>query len=382
MSEELRSPIVSLADHPRARPRKLPEPFAPRITLVSDLAAREVEAPEWLIDGIIPKGLTLLAGRGGNGKTTLCQMMQTCCTFAIPWLGLETKRCKSFALYTEDEGPRLHERQQRICTHYDVDMFDFEDTAGWMAEDYKEFVLYETPRRHDFTGNPTFLWQQVTKHIRDTGIELLILDNVRTVFRGDRWSDAQVDDFVRFLKKQAHVLGIAIVLLIHPPKDGSSYFKGSGAWEDAVRHTIVLERADPDDETRNEFVLQARKSNYMSQFHPMRQYGVPLEWRDDVLVVREEARKNFGVVDKLDLDNRIEMAVRSAVKSGWKIMADPRSPNSLPVRLSKQSQWQHVRRDQVASSIERLLEDGRLVKAAVGQAWLIRTPEAQYLGES
>jgi len=371
---------------PFLQPTKKIEPFAPRVSLISSFAGQDPEPIEYIVDGLIPKrSVTLLAGRSGVGKTMLCQMMMTACAFGRPWIARETRRCKSFGVFAEDEAVRLHERQKRICEHYEVEMLDFEEQASVMADDDKDFTLYECARRWT-PGAPTFLWQQLAKHVKDNGIELVILDNVGVVFRGDRWSDNQVRDFVRFFNGQARALNCAIVVLVHPPKARDSYFAGSQAWENTVRQAISLDYIDGDERSQ-ELILKLVNANYTPHSDPLRFGGLTMKWEQGVLVPRDEGGyalngNVLGFTDKLALDNKLVDAVHKMVEKGWKVAADPGSPNYLVRQLWKQRQWkERVNWEQIVSALDRTIGDGRIVKAAVGGKWMLRTPEDRYLGE-
>jgi energy-coupling factor transporter ATP-binding protein EcfA2 len=379
------SPIVSLADHPRTKPKSKVEPFAPRVTRVADLAEREAVPTEYIVSDLIPRGsVTLLAGASGAGKTTLCQQMMTAAAFEKPWFGLKVRRCKSFALFTEDIRDRLDERQRRIADHYEVDLFDFDDWASFMADDDKDFTLYEAPRFG--SGHPTFLWQQLSRHCKESGVELLILDNVGVIFRGDRWNDQAARDFVRFFNGQAREMGCAILVLIHPPKDRTSYFAGTQAWENAVRQALSLESAYADDPRSPDLILTIRNSNYTPHNHPLRHDGVPITWKDGVLMLREGAKQGeFGYLDKMELDAKVIRGVTLAIERGWRISPNPASSMYLPTAFAKQRQWKaaNVRYDQLVAATERLMEAGKLIKATInGKDWLLRAADGpKYLGE-
>ena len=135
------------------------------------------------------------------------------------------------------------------------------------------------------------LWQEIVRYIKEYGIELLILDNATTV--AILYEDQHVKSFCRWLIGEAEKLGIAIVLLHHPPASdnaGQKWYSGTANWARSVRNALVLQKLrrkadDPrpwyEDDGRR--VLLAPKNNFLPYDHPIRQRGVMLHWKDGVL---------------------------------------------------------------------------------------------------
>jgi hypothetical protein len=129
---------------------------------------------------------------------------------------------------------------------------------------------------------------------------------------------------------------------------------------------------------------QSRKIKLPPVQPPLKRKGIPLEWVNDVLVAGEIPEPapldNPGL---LDLEGRILKAVSHAVNVlGWKFAADPASTNYLPGKLARQKNWQHIAWVDLVATLDRLLTEGRLVKALVKDAWLLRLPDdAPYPGE-
>lgn len=379
------SPIINLHSHPLARKKPPPEQFGSRLVLASSLAERQRRPKEFIVDGLIPKReVTLLAGPAGLGKTHLCQMMMTACAFGRPWFGYPTRLCRSFGLLGEDKIDDLHERWERICDHYEGSLFDFEQMVTFIPKDHQDLLLYEFKNRWVNTGNPHFRWQQLSHEIKERGIELVVLDNVGVIYGGEYFNRHQVRDFIRFFDGQADIMNIAIVILIHPPKDLSSYFAGLQTWEDAARHTVALFPANLEDKDANEFVFRARKSNIIDRDHPMKTTGIPMRWDRGMLVKREVEILGNSLIDKLDLDAKVLAAAQRGMELGWKLAADPGSPSYLPRRLMKQQAWTAagIRFPQLVASVDRLVRDEKLVLVAVQKQWFLRPADGpRYLGE-
>jgi hypothetical protein len=362
------------------------QPIDPRIKLVRDWWGIEPEPIEDIVEGLVPKRLvTLFAGRAGNGKSFACQMMTTATALGCDWFGRKVKKCRSLLVSAEDPNDRLHERQHLICNHYGHDILDLDDRAVIMANDDGNFELYGFFRAFD-PGKPRTLWLQLKKWSIDEGIELLILDNVQHIWSGDANNELHVKSFLRYFNSQAREMNAAIVMVANPPKSRDSYFSGNQKWEDSCRNTLSLSGTlDRDGKAVDgHFTLKVEKSNYLPYNHPLKRKGIPLEWVNDVLVAGEIPEPapldNPGL---LDLEGRILKAVSHAVNVlGWKFAADPASTNYLPGKLARQKNWQHIAWVDLVATLDRLLTEGRLVKALVKDTWLLRLPdEAPYPGE-
>jgi energy-coupling factor transporter ATP-binding protein EcfA2 len=368
--------------------KQAPEPIEPRIMLASDFWDQEAEPANDIVEGLIPTGVaTMLVGRSGNGKSTLMQMLMVAASQGKDWLGRPVRKCKSFGLFAEDPWKILRDRQKRICRHYGIeDERDLEDMVSLMPNDDGNFNLYACFKKYE-DGTERTLWKQIKQRCIEDGVELIILDNIRNIFLGDKFNDLHVNSFVRFFNTQARIMNCAIILIANPPKNRSSQFSGIQAWEDSFRHMISFSPPldDKGKEIEGELRLRVEPgSNYLPYNHPLKRVGISLEWQDDVLVSRGSGEpKALDSLGRLDLDARLLHAVTHAVGVlGHKFAADPHSRNYLPGKLAAQKQWQHIAYNELASSLDRLLTDGRLIKVPLKDAWLIRTPDCQpYLGE-
>ena len=66
------------------------------------LEGKPVPQRRWLVGDWVPIArATALYGPGGEGKTTLAQMLATSCAIGKPWLGLATQQCRSVRCFCE-----------------------------------------------------------------------------------------------------------------------------------------------------------------------------------------------------------------------------------------------------------------------------------------
>lgn len=110
MSDDVIPGTVSLAEAKRRRDAKAkrakqklnggaPPLPAPAIISPADLAQLPVPERQSCVRGWIPIGAcSVIFGNGGEGKTLLAQMLQSCTAIARPWLGLATTPLPSLGL--------------------------------------------------------------------------------------------------------------------------------------------------------------------------------------------------------------------------------------------------------------------------------------------
>lgn len=377
------SPVVVAFEAPK---QKI-DPIEQRIMLARDFWGEEEEPIEWIVEDLIAKGLaTLFAGRAGFGKTYSSQMLQTACALGCDWLGRKIKQCKSLGVYSEDPRNRLKSRQIRICEHYNVDLLALHDWASLLPNDDGDFLFFSCFRK-SHPGTARGLWHELEARCIAEQTELLILDNLQNIFGGDPNNKIHVNSCMRWFNSRARAMNCAIVILCNPPKDGSSYFSHVQTWEDAARQTLSLGAAEDDNGKviEGEFVLSVPKSSYLAYNHPLKRRGIRLMWESDVLVHPPETPTvALDELGRLDLDMRVAKAVSHTVSVlGWKLAADPSSPNYLPGKLASAPSWRHIAWGDLVASLERLLTAGKLIKVAVKDTWLVRTPDSQpYLGEA
>lgn len=276
----------------RAAPAKEPPPV---VDFKPTLASTPVElpAPEFIVDHLIPKReLTLFAGAPDLGKGWLSLMLQCACGLGRSWLRCPgTRKCKSLAIYSEDPADQLQIRLRTICKAYGADPDELELFVSWIDRGIANPVIFKGNGRFSSQWTTWPLWQEIRRYITENGIELLILDNATTV--AILYEDQHVKSFCRWLIGEAVDLGIAIVLLHHPPASdngGEKWYAGTANWMRSPRNALVLQkiRKKPDDpgnwwDDDGRRVLLAPKNNFLPHNHWMRRKGMMLAWQDGVL---------------------------------------------------------------------------------------------------
>lgn len=258
-----------LDEGPPAQEPHATQPALARRPLViwDDLEGRNPPARQWVVPQWIPAGHpTLLAGRGGIGKTLIAQHIATALALGHEYLEpLEPRRVLMWA--GEDDEAELWRRQAEI--------------SSWMTQPLS--ALTERFFLHSYAGaditllapiygelGATPMLDELRAQVADYRAEVVILDNVARLFGGNENDRHAVTTFCALV--QGACAPASVLLLAHPAKAAGSEYSGSTAWEGAVRARLYLgdrppgqgagdDDAPPDDSIR---YLSRRKANYSS----------------------------------------------------------------------------------------------------------------------
>jgi len=257
------------------------------------LAGTEPPAREWIVPGWLPVGaVTLNYGDGGTGKTLLAQQLMTSCATGGNWVGLDVLRCRSVALFCEDDENELHRRQAAICDGYGLRL---DDLAGmcWASGTGQDNLLVRFD--HDGKVRPTPRFDDLMQAARDHAARLIVVDTAADTFGGNENDRQQVRQYVgHVLGKLAMTLGAAVLVNAHPSRTGlasGDLDGGSTGWNNSARSRWSRARPKGDDVTVDtpERVLTRRKSNYASIGEEIR-----LRWQAGVFVPTGTAGNSAG----------------------------------------------------------------------------------------
>lgn len=237
-------------------------------------------AREWLIEGVLPKGsVALLCGDGGLGKSLLMQQLCTAVALGRNWLGLPTKRMKTYALFCEDDSDELQRRQHDINRHYDCGPPDIDDVC-YEARPGRDNILCRFDR-WNADPRPTAWFNSLMVGVRNFGAQILVLDTATDVFGGNEIAKDQVRAFITLLRSVAIDIEGGIILTAHVSNEGiatGSGLSGTRAWSNSVRARLWL--TGKSKEGGNERYLKTMKANYGPSGGK-----IPLRWERGVFVV-------------------------------------------------------------------------------------------------
>jgi hypothetical protein len=166
---------------------------------------------EFIIDKIIPVGMTLFIGAPKMGKTWLLLLMADCISWGFPFLK-DFKSQKVPVLYYT-----LEDSMNR-CTHRMKKLNGFKNDIPW------SHILYFTETSRGTVG--------LFGDIKKTGARVVIIDTFgafATVQDGNDYGENTAR--IREIKRIADVLRIAIIVVHHSRKDSKP---GKGDWTNAA----------------------------------------------------------------------------------------------------------------------------------------------------
>lgn len=180
---------------------------------------------EYLLDKLIPKGsITMLFGRGGIGKTSLCLQIGRSVAEGIPFAGLQTIKTPVYYIDFENPLSVLKQRVEGLGKAEGLYIWHLSGNPQPPRLDTKEWELY-----------------------KQLPAGLLIFDTLRASHLADE-NDSQDMAVIISRLKELREAGFTILLLHHTPKSNEGIYKGSTALLDLVDHCLSIEEIK-DEET-------------------------------------------------------------------------------------------------------------------------------------
>jgi hypothetical protein len=328
----------------------------------ADLEGRTPPERDWAIRGWLPMGhVTLLAGRGGIGKTLFAQCAAACMTVGEGYVDDVPRPLRVLFWPGEDEFAEIWRRQLAIVDRMGVSLSTFKDKLIVEPFDDRDMTLATV-----VYGNlqPTRLLSELREQVHDYRADYVWLDSVARIFGGNENDRHQVTTFVSWIRSAAGRAGIG--LIGHPAKAGGSEFSGSTAWEGSVRSRLFLGTRLPDQETEGDDdldddirYLARRKANYADQ-----------DWRrlrytGGVFVPeQQQPGRHIGAEYAQDVVLR---AVRKLADLGMHGNASTRSADYLPKLAKGYKLLDDLSEKRFAEAMRDLIKAGRLISAVVGK---------------
>ena len=179
---------------------------------------------EYLLDKLIPKGsITMLFGRGGIGKTSLCLQIARSISEGLPYGDLKTIRTPVYYIDFENPLSVLKQRAESIG--------NADNLYVWHLSNNPQ------PPRLDTTG-----WELY----KQLPVGLIVFDTLRASHLADENNSQDMAVVISRLKELREA-GFTILLLHHTPKGNEGIYKGSTALLDLVDHCLSIEEIKDED---------------------------------------------------------------------------------------------------------------------------------------
>lgn len=241
----------------------------------NDIMALDVTT-EYLVAGLVPKGsITLLFGRGGIGKTSLCMQIARIVAGGLSFGNITT--IKTPVYYIDFENP-LSVLKARV------------ELIG-LSDNLYVWHISNTPQPPKLDSSGWELYKQLPPG-------LLIFDTLRASHLSDE-NDSKPMSLIMGRLKELREIGFTVLLLHHTPKGNDDTFKGSTALLDLCDHVLGLQEVRADDTERVEF-----------DCHNLYRLGVRIKTRYEPFsthLVFDPAIKGFRIATDPDIDKMQEI---------------------------------------------------------------------------
>ena len=170
-----------------------------------ELQANEPAPIEWIVNGLIPTGLTLLCGASKIGKSWMSLQLAVSVSSGKDFLGFQVHKSNVLYLALEDTERRIYDRTMLVLNGSPMP-----EGLSFMT---RAFTLSE--------GLP----EELTEMVKSTGAKLAIIDTLQLI-RGGLSSKESLYGYdyreMSQLKSFADDLGIAVLVVHHTRKSGDN----------------------------------------------------------------------------------------------------------------------------------------------------------------
>ena len=191
-----------------------------------ELSKKEFPDPEWISEGIIPEGYSLLAGKPKTGKSFFTLQLASSVSEGVPFLN-QFRGKKRGVLYIS-----LEESARSIRRRF--------DSVGGLPSENLNFVFDSAGARPNVNSLPSYL-----EDFPETG--LVIIDTQVLFLPQFDWNDqSESTEAGRILKRISEQKKVSILSIVHTRKSGAEDFidkvSGSTSLTGAPDSIIVLSR--------------------------------------------------------------------------------------------------------------------------------------------
>ncbi len=324
----------------------------PQIKILDPITWHDQPVPErqWLVPDFIPlKNVTKLDGEGAAGKSILVLQLMVACALGKQWLGQQTRPCKVFGLFCEDDDDELHRRLVEICRYYDASLGDLENLKLCCRVGLDNALMeWKSPWE---AGETTWLHAQVMNSAIDFGAQLFVADSLHDIFVGNENARPQVRQFVQGLREIAREINGATVFTAHPSLTGrqtGTGESGSTGWGNAVRSRLYLKEADAD-LAGVDRILKPMKANYGPKAGEIR-----LRWADGAYEEIAEESGMLGSIKRGSAETAFLDCLDHLRTEDREVTDRPRAGNYAPRAFEKRPEGTGYDRRALERAMERL----------------------------
>ncbi len=245
----------------------------------STLALGPPPPRDWAISHWLGMGhVTLLAGKGGIGKTLIAQQLGSALALGRAFVDEIPRPRKVLMWAAEDDHDEIWRRQVNIAAHFNVGLEQFAPNLVVESFADRDCTLMDCDLGGQ-AGRTRECLTSCSSRSPTTWPKSSILDNAARLFGGKENDRHQVTRFMAALNAAARGACVpgetpaAILLLAHPGRAVGAEYSGSSAWENSARSRMFLtdrppdaaigdDDAEPNGETR---YLARRKANYSAR---------------------------------------------------------------------------------------------------------------------
>ncbi len=271
---------------------------------VSDWEGKEPPDRDWIVKNrIINRNVTMLAGDGAAGKTTVALQLCVCVASGMPdWLhGLVDRPGPVLFFSAEEDEDEVWRRLKDIVTHHGLSFAELKGKLHVICVPDDENTYLAVPKGRTDELVATGVYERLRVTIERIRPVLAVLESSADLFGGDEINRVQSRRFIALLRKLARPNNCAILLISHPSQSGmqsGSGTSGNTAWNNSVRSRMYFRPAkkdkDDDEDNNDTRELEFMKNNYGKKDEPVKVVWsngvyVPLSMFKDTL--KEEHRK-------------------------------------------------------------------------------------------
>lgn len=256
------------SDRPPIAPRREVANTGKGNSKIMDFEALSKGTPpqrQWIIPQWLSPASTLLAGKGGVGKSLLSLQMAYALAGGVPLFGQDIDPHRVLYWACEDDHDELWRRLTGISIGAKLPLAD----ATNLIVDARVGLENELFTSEYGRGMWTPTYALLQEQVNDYKADILIMDNIAHLFSGGENNRPAVTAFVNGIVGLAMDRPFCPIFLGHTAKADGSEFSGSTAWENAVRMRWFLsdklpdQKDDPEERPADNIrYLSKRKTNY------------------------------------------------------------------------------------------------------------------------